>query len=92
MKYPIYAVRDVQVGFNSPMTDISDNVAKRNFAYAINNPNNGVMNFEPKDYDLYRIGEFDTDKGTISAYGVPELVCTGISVYGADLKGVESNE
>lgn len=84
MKYPIYAVRDVKVGFNQPMTDLNDNVAKRNFAYAINN--NDMMQFSPKDYDLFKIGDFDTELGTIEALGVPVLICDGFSVYGSEVK------
>lgn len=86
MKYPIYAVRDVHVGFNQPMTDLNDNCAQRNFAYAINNPGNGVMNFSPKDYDLYKIGEFDTESGFIVPEAVPVLIVTGQSVYGSEVK------
>ena len=86
MKYPVYAVRDVHVGFNSPMTDLNDNCAIRNFTYAINNPNNGVMNFSPKDYDLYKIGDFDTDSGFITSEIVPLLICSGSSVFGSEVK------
>lgn len=86
MKYPIYAVRDIHVGFNQPMTDLNDNCAIRNFTYAINNPQNGVMNFSPKDYDLYKIGEFDTDTGLIDHEPVPVLIVTGQSVFGSDVR------
>lgn len=86
MKYPLFSVRDTRVGFNQPQTDISDKTAERNFAAAINNPNNGVMNFAPGDYDLYRIGEFDTDSGLIISEPVPVLIVSGASVYGVDQK------
>lgn len=86
MKYPMYAVRDIKVGFNQPMTDINDNTAERNFAYAINNPANGIMNFQPKDYDLYRIGIFETETGILEPETVPVLIVSGESVYGVDIK------
>lgn len=86
MIYPVYAVRDIHVGFNAPMTDVNDNVAKRNFAYAINNESNGVMNFAPKDYDLYQVGTFDTLNGSLEPLAVPKLICTGTSVFGVDIK------
>lgn len=86
MKYPVYSVRDVQVGFNQPMTDINDNVAKRNFTFAINNPDNGVMNFQPKDYDLYRVGYFDTESGVMESETVPVLIVNGLSVFGSEVK------
>ena len=86
MKYPIFAVRDVHVGFNSPMVDTNENCAIRNFTYAINNPDNGIMHFSPKDYDLYRIGTYDTDSGFIDAEVVPVLVISGQSVFGSEVK------
>lgn len=83
MKYPVYSVRDVHVGFNQPMTDLNDNVAKRNFALAINN--NDSMRFAPKDYDLYKIGDFDTDTGLLIPLPVPALVTSGFSVFGSEV-------
>lgn len=86
MKYPMYAVRDVHVGFNAPLTDINDNTAKRSFAYSVNNGSDSLMNFAPKDYDLYKIAEFDTESGHIESLEVPVLVCSGMSVYGSEVK------
>lgn len=79
MKYPIYSYRDLKVGFGAPATDMNDQSAIRGFSYAINNP--GIMNFSPKDYDLYKIGEFDTEKGIITGFEVPQLVVSGSSVF-----------
>lgn len=84
MKYPLFCVRDVKVGFNNPMTDVSDATAERNFAYAINN--NDVMGFASKDYDLYRVGVFDTENGTIEPEVVPVLIVSGDNVYGVNVK------
>lgn len=86
MKYPVYAVRDVHVGFNAPMTDINDQTAIRGFAYAINNSGADIMNFMPKDYDLYKLAEFDSETGRIEPLDVPQLVVTGTSVYNAEVK------
>lgn len=44
--------------------------------------NNDLMNFSAKDYDLYKVGEFDVDKGTIVPLKVPVLICSGSSVIG----------
>lgn len=82
MKYPMYSVRDRHTGFMTPSTDFNDNTAKRNFAKAINS-DNGIMNFDPGDFDLYRIGEFDTDKGVLIPEKIPQLVISGLSVFGA---------
>ena len=86
MKYPVFAIRDVHAGFNQPVTDVNDNCAIRNFSYAINNPGNDVMHFAPKDYDLYKLGEFDTESGALIAEPVPVLVVSGASVFGSEVK------
>ena len=86
MKYPVYSVRDVYVGFNQPMTDINDQTAIRSFTYAINNPANDVMHFQPKDYDLYKLGTFDTDTGRLDPEPVPVLIVSGMSVFGSEVK------
>ena len=76
MKYPIYSYRDRLVGFGQPVLDTNDNAAIRGFAYAVS-AKDGIMNFSPMDYELYKIGEFDTDKGTIKSFDIPELIITG---------------
>lgn len=81
MKYPIYTYRDTKVGFLMPQCDQNDGTAIRGFSYAVNN-NEGMMNFSPKDFDLYKIGEFDTDTGVIIPEATPILVCSGSSVIG----------
>lgn len=78
MKYPVFAIRDEKVGFMFPQCDQGERSAIRGFSFAVNNPE-GIMNFSPKDYDLFRIGEFDSEKGTIEGC-LPELVCSGTSV------------
>lgn len=82
MKRPVYSIRDALNGFGSPFLDTNDASAQRNFAYAVNQ-NGDTMTFSPKDYDLYCLGEFDHDKGKFDLLPVPELVCTGMSVYNA---------
>ena len=81
MKYGLYSVRDEKVGFLPPLTDQSEQSAIRAFAFAINNPEN-IMNFSPKDFDLYKVGEFDSIKGVITPLDIPELVYSGTSAVG----------
>lgn len=79
MVLPIYSYRDSKVGFGSPIVEHNEQTAVRGFSYAVNS-NDGLMNFSPKDYDLYKIGEFDIEKGVIVPELVPILICTGTSV------------
>lgn len=79
MVLPMYSYRDSKVGFGSPIVEQNEQTAVRGFSYAINS-NDGLMNFSPKDYDLYKIGEFDFEKGVVVPELVPILVCSGTSV------------
>lgn len=78
----IYAIRDLNVGFNSPFVESGDAVAIRGFSYAMNN--NDMMGFAPKDFDLYYLGEYDTEKGQIDAVDLPVLVIHGTEVFAND--------
>lgn len=82
MKYPIYSYRDAKAWFGQPMIDNNDESAIRGFAYAINNAT-GIMSFSPSDFDLYKIGIFDSEKGTVEPVQPIQLVVSGSSVFGA---------
>ena len=77
MKYPMFCYRDNKVGFMMPQCDQSDQSAIRGFAFAVNN-HDGMMNFAPQDFDLYKIGEFDTDTGKVNPC-TPVLIISGVS-------------
>lgn len=78
MKYPIYSIRDVHTGFMTPTVDQNDASAMRNFAHAVMN-SASLMNSHPKDYSLYKIGEFDAETGAITGC-MPELVTDAFSL------------
>lgn len=75
----VYAIKDKLQGFLTPTCNVNDECAKRDFAFALNN-NPGIMNFSPKDYDLYRIGEYNSDSGEIDKT-LPIFICSGIEVF-----------
>lgn len=75
MIYGIYAVRDVKAGFMTPTVDLSDNTAARNFSHAIKTSDSVFASFA-KDFDLFRIGSYDTDTGEILP-SKPEHVISG---------------
>lgn len=76
MKYPVFAVRDVKTCFYPPQVNQNEEDAIRGFAMMINNPS-GVIGFAPKDFDLYKIGTFDTEKGVIDPLTPIEYVVAG---------------
>lgn len=78
MKLPIYSIRDVHTGFMTPTVDQNDASAMRNFGHAVMQ-SQSLMNSHPKDYSLYKVGEFDSDTGEISGH-IPELVTDAFSL------------
>ena len=80
MKCPIYSVRDNKSGFGTPIFEMNDQSAIRGFSYRINNP--GIMQFCPSDFDLYKVGVFDSEKGIIISEKVPVLIVSGSSLVG----------
>lgn len=79
MIYTLYAIRDKFQGFMSPQPDQSDESAKRNFAFAINN-NPGIMGFAPADFDLFAVGSFDSQSGKVTEI-VQQFICNGQEVF-----------
>lgn len=79
MDMQIYSVRDVNVGFNQPFCEKNDDVAIRGFSYAVNNSD--IMGFQPKDFDLYCVGSFDTESGLITGVFPPVLTIHGTEVF-----------
>lgn len=77
MVRPVYAIRDKKAGFLQPMVDQNDETARRNFAYAIQHGDSIFMAF-PDDYDLYKIGEFDSESGQMVG-NLPEFICSARS-------------
>lgn len=76
MKYPVYAIRDVKTTFFPPQVAQNEEEAKRNFAMMVNNPS-GVIGFAPKDFDLYKVADFDSMKGEVTPVTPIEFVVSG---------------
>lgn len=78
MKFKIFCMRDQLSGFLSPTFELNENIAIRNFSYAINKKDS-LYYANPAHFDLYHIGEFDTDTGVLEKTE-PTIVVTGVSV------------
>lgn len=83
MIVPLYSIRDKLSGFSWPTVDTNDQTAIRNFTYAVNAGNNN-MSFSPGDYDLYKVGFFDSERGILiqNESGVNEFIISGTNVFG----------
>jgi hypothetical protein len=77
----VYAMRDLKSNFMSPTVSVNDAVAMRSFESAIESSNNELFTHR-NDFQLYRIGTYDMDKGQLIPEDLPVLVCEGKDVVG----------
>lgn len=78
MKYGIYSIRDSRTGFLPPMADQNDSSAMRNFSHACMQKDS-LMFTHCEDYALCRIGEFDSETGSLSTQ-LPAVILDGTSI------------
>lgn len=64
MVYGVYSIRDVKTGFMSPVIEVSDESAKRNFYHSIAQ-SDGILFTYSQDFSLYHVANFDTDHGVM---------------------------
>lgn len=83
MKYPVYAIQDVKVGFYPPETSQTEGQMVRQFAMMVNSPSTPA-GFAPADFMLYHVADFDTQKGTVVPLIPIVLVASGASLVGAN--------
>lgn len=62
----LYSIRDKKSGYLPPTSDINDETAIRNFYFACQTRDQMFMAF-PDDYDLYFVGEYETESGIINS-------------------------
>lgn len=70
MKFGIYAVRDVKVGFQSISVQPNDAAAVRGFESTVIN-SDSVLSTHSEDFSLFKLGEFDAESGRITALELP---------------------
>lgn len=81
MKYPVYAIQDVKVGFYPPETAQTEGQMVRNFAMMVNSPSTPA-GFSPADFMLYHVADFDTQKGCVLPVIPISLVASGANLVG----------
>lgn len=89
MKKLVYAIRDARIGFMTPILEENDASAIRGFQNAVMAREGYFANFA-SEYDLYRIGQFDSDQGQF-LNETPVLLCSGASVLVASAGVGDSN-
>lgn len=76
----MYSVRDQLNGFGQLLVDTNEATAIRNFQNGIAQ-NVGMQN-NLKDYDLYQLGEYDTDTGVITPLQPIKMIIGAQSAFG----------
>lgn len=76
----VYAIFDDKAGcYNLPFYCNTDGMAVRAFSAAINDSQRLESQY-PQDFHLYRLGEFDDEKGCIINETMPVFVANGVSL------------
>lgn len=74
MLQKFYTVYDRHVGYGFPFAQPNNMAALRTFKIWLNDPNCEIGKC-PEDYELFYLGEYDTEKGTCSF--APEAIMRG---------------
>lgn len=83
MVYNVYSIRDILTEFGRPFTCPSDDFAKRDFSAAVHsNPENNSVAFAPADYELYRLGQYDSKNGKFTCEAAPVFIVRGSDLVG----------
>lgn len=64
MNFGVYSIQDVKTGFMTPTIDQNDQAAIRNFSSAVMQ-SDGILFTHAEDFRLFKIGEFNSETGTI---------------------------
>lgn len=77
MTYNVYSIRDVKTNFGNPFIDSSDESAIRGFGLAFSS-SSPLVAYAPSDFELYRIGKFDSLSGHLTDE-LPTFICSASS-------------
>lgn len=81
MTVNLYAMRDLKSDFMSPTVSVNDAVAMRSFESAIQSSQHELFTHR-NDFQLFRIGQYETETGLLIPEALPVLICEGKDVVG----------
>lgn len=62
MKMCLFSIKDLKAGYQQVFLSANEAVAMRDFGQICSKPDTNYYSF-PADYELWKVGEFDTDTG-----------------------------
>lgn len=89
----VYALRDVKSHWTDPFVDDSDESAIRGVELMVKRADpNSLICFKPRDFDLYKIGEYDTISGEIFLQNTDYMRYPYFLVNAGQIGGFQSEE
>lgn len=88
MLYGVYSMHDSKTGFMSPVIDVNDDSAIRNFAHTVAN-SDGILRSFAQDFQLYRIANFDSNTGIVDPVIPPVALIVGSDAMRMSIKDGE---
>lgn len=79
MKLGLYAIYDKMTGYMVPTAQQNNEQAIRAFSYDINSEEMNMLKANPDDFQLERVGTYDTDTGEVIGQNL-EIIATARSV------------
>lgn len=88
MIYGVYSIFDTKTGFMTPTIEVNDDSAIRNFSHAVVN-SDGILYSFSQDFQLYRIGDFNSDTAALGQCSPTKLLITGSDALRSMMKEVK---
>lgn len=74
MKYVLYSIRDIKLdSYSNPMCLVNDGHAIRTIGDEMRRDGN-AFSAHPEDYELFRLGQFDSDTGLYDTHAPKSIV------------------
>lgn len=82
MNLVLYAIRDLKnPNYGMPLMFPAPQSMRRELASRmLQDPTSTLASF-PSDYEIWAVGEWDTEKGELEVYPDKEFVCTGSDIH-----------
>lgn len=77
MKLGMYAIYDKMTGFMVPSFQQNDEQAIRAFKYDLNSEDMNLIQANPEDFNLQKVGIYDTDTGIVEPVQIKILCDAG---------------
>jgi len=86
----VFSIRDAKAQmYNQPFFQRTHGEAERNFQQLVKDEKSMISKF-PDDYDLYFIGEYDDNAGTLKPLDTPQHIVKAVSLTSASIAGLNS--